>query len=225
MPEKPKEPILLSDDEAVAAPPALIRVGLETLPAVIAATGAHTSERFIDFSTANIRNCNTAMAYALAVRQFFNCCEQRGLKLDAIRPRIVAADIEQLGSGMGKTSVKQRPAVIRQPFDYLATGGILPSNPAGAVRGPKYSVNRAKTPVLSAEQGRQVLDSIDVIEFSGLRDCVLIGVMVYSFARVSAAATKRVEDYFEHGKCAWLRLHEKGGQRQNSGATPGTRAI
>ncbi len=50
-------------------------------------------------------------------------------------------------------------------------------------------------------------------ELSGLRDRALIGVMVYSFARVSAAATVRVEDYFENGKRAWLRLHEKGGKR------------
>ena len=32
-------------------------------------------------------------------------------------------------------------------------------------------------------------------------------------ARVSAAATVRVEDYFAYGKRAWLRLHEKGGKR------------
>ena len=51
-------------------------------------------------------------------------------------------------------------------------------------------------------------------ELSGLRDRALIGVMVYSFARVSAAATLRVEDYFENGKRAWLRLHEKGGKRR-----------
>ena len=50
-------------------------------------------------------------------------------------------------------------------------------------------------------------------ELSGQRDRALIGVMVYSFARVSAAATLRVEDYFENGKRAWLRLHEKGGKR------------
>src|SRR5260370_4108533 len=38
--------------------------------------------------------------------------------------------------------------------------------------------------------------------------------MVYGFARVSAAATLRVEEYFEHGKRAWLRLHEKCGKCQ-----------
>jgi integrase len=56
-----------------------------------------------------------------------------------------------------------------------------------------------------------------VTELSGLRDRALIGVMVYSFARVSAAATLRVEDYFENGKRAWLRLHEKGGKRHEVG--------
>ena len=104
MPKEPKEPIVLTADDVVAAPPALIRAGIragiETLPAAIAAAGAQTSERFIEFFTANIRNRNTRMAYALAVRQFFDWCEERGLRLDAIRPTTVAAYIEQLGAGM-----------------------------------------------------------------------------------------------------------------------------
>src|SRR6202453_496125 len=209
----PKELIILTASDVVAAPPALIRVGIESLPAAITAAGVETSERFIEFFTANIRNRNTRMAYALAVRQFFAWCEPRRLGLDAIRPRTVGAYIEQLGSEMAKPSVKQHLAAIRQLFDFLVTGGFLPSNPAGAVRGPKYVVKRGKTPVLSADQARQLLDSIDVTELSGLRDRALIGVMVYSFARVSAAAALRVEDYFETGKRAWLRLHEKGGKR------------
>jgi integrase/recombinase XerD len=213
MPNEPEEPILLTADDVVAAPPALIRAGIETLPTAIAAAGVHTSERFIEFFTVNIRNRNTRMAYALAVRQFFDWCEQRGLELAAIRPRTMAAYIEQLGVEMAKPSVKQHLAAIRQLFDYLVTGGILASNPAAAVRGPKYVVKRGKTPILSADQARQLLDSIDVTELSGLRDRALIGVMVYSFARVSAAAMLRVEDYFENGKRAWLRLHEKGGKR------------
>ncbi|MBV8054731.1 MAG: hypothetical protein JO071_05760 [Deltaproteobacteria bacterium] len=73
MSKDPREPILLTDDSAIPAPPARVRAGLETLPAAIATAGARTSERFIDFFTANIRNRNTRMAYAVAVRQFFNC--------------------------------------------------------------------------------------------------------------------------------------------------------
>jgi integrase len=67
--------------------------------------------------------------------------------------------------------------------------------------------------VLSAEQARQLLDCIDPGKLIGLRDRALIGLMLFSFARVGAANTLRVGDYFENEKRQWLRLHEKGGKR------------
>ena len=46
----------------------------------------------------------------------------------------------------------------------------------------------------------------------GLRDRALIGVMVFSFARVSAVIGMNGEDYYPDGKRWWFRLHEKGGK-------------
>jgi site-specific recombinase XerD len=66
-------------------------------------------------------------------------------------------------------------AAIRMMFDWLATGGILPFNPATAVRGPKHVAKRGKTPVLAPEEARQLLDSINVRSHAGLRDRALIG--------------------------------------------------
>jgi integrase/recombinase XerD len=57
------------------------------------------------------------------------------------------------------------------------------------------------------------LDTIDCGKLIGLRDRALIGLMAFSFARVGAANTLRVGDYFENEKRWWLRLHEKGGKR------------
>ncbi len=85
-------------------------------------------------------------------------------------------------------------------------------NPAVSVRGPKYVVKKGKTPVLLAPDARLLLDSIDVTEIIGLRDRALIGVMLYSFSRVSAAVGMKVADYYQIGKRSWLRLHEKGGK-------------
>jgi len=113
---------------------------------------------------------------------------------------------------MAKPSVKQQLAAIRQMFDYLVTA-ILSMNPAASVRGPQYVVKRGKTPVLSAEQARQLLDSIDPGKLSGLRDRALIGLLLFSFARVGAANALLVADYLENEKRQWLRLHEKGGKR------------
>ena len=58
----PKPPILLTDE--IVPPPALVRAGLEALPAIIRAQGERASRRFIEFFTASIRNRNTRMAYA-----------------------------------------------------------------------------------------------------------------------------------------------------------------
>jgi hypothetical protein len=36
----------------------------------------------------------------------------------------------------------------------VVTGGILASNPATSVRGPKHMIKRGKTPVLTTDQAR-----------------------------------------------------------------------
>jgi len=74
-------------------------------------------------------------------------------------------------------------------------------------------VRRGKTPVLKADQARTLLDSIKIDSIIGLRDRAIIGLMCYTFARVSAVVHMRVEDYYENGKRSWIRLHEKGGKR------------
>jgi integrase/recombinase XerD len=165
-----KQPIILTDE--ILPPPALIRAGLDALPAIIRAQGERASRRFIEFFTANIRNRNTRMAYARAVKQFFDWCDKRKLELVEIEPLTVAAYIEQLGAEASKPTVKQHLAAIRKLFDYLTTGGILDSNPASSVRGPKYVVRRGKTPVLSAEEARTLLDSIETTTLIGIRDRV-----------------------------------------------------
>jgi integrase len=66
--------------------------------------------------------------------------------------------------------------------------------------------------VLSAADTRTLLNSIDTSHVVGLRDRALIGLMVYSFARVGAVVKMRVEDYYPNGKRYWIRLHEKGGK-------------
>jgi integrase/recombinase XerD len=197
----------------------LTGLGFAGLPAIISAAGERASFRFIEFFTANIRNPNTRVSYGRAVREFCQWCEDRGLRLEALNPVIVAGYIEFLGRpvdkhgrGYSKPSVKQHLAAIRMLFDYLVTGGVLPMNPASSVRGPKYSSRRGKTSVLSAEEARELLDSIETDTIVGLRDRALIGVMVFSFARISAAVSMRVEDYIQAGKRWKFRFVEKGGK-------------
>ena len=98
-------------------------------------------------------------------------------------------------------------------FDWLVVGQVMPMNPASSVRGPRHSVKKGKTPVLAAEEARALLDAIDVSTLPGLRDRALIGLMVYTFARVGAAVGMRVGDVYVQGRRTWVRLPEKGGKR------------
>jgi integrase len=71
--------------------------------------------------------------------------------------------------------------------DWLVYGQVVPVNPAHTVRGPRHVVTSGQTPVLDPAEERALLDSIDVSTHAGLRDRALIGLMVYSFARIGAA--------------------------------------
>ena len=185
---------------------------LAGVPTLISEAGTQASQRFVEFFTANIRNANTRAAYHRAVSNFAAWSENRGLRLQTITPIAVAAYIEELDRERPKATVKQALAAIRMMFDWLVTGHVIATNPAHAVRGPKYSLRRGKTPVLDAEQARELLDSIDITTLVGLRDRAIIATMCYTFARVGAVVSLRVEDYFQQGKRWWVRLQEKNGK-------------
>ncbi len=180
------------------------------VPALVAQAGDHASRRFIEFFTANIRNKGTRAAYAHAVSEFCDWCEASAIRFEQIEPVVVATYIEWLSDRLSTPTVKLHLAAIRMLFDYLVTGHVVEFNPAASVRGPKHVVKKGKTPVLDNIEARQLLDAIDISTIIGLRDRALIGVMVFSFARVSAALGMNVEDYFQQGRRMWFRLHEKG---------------
>lgn len=114
---------------------------------------------------------------------------------------------------MSVLTVKQQLASVRHLFDWLVLTQVVQHNPAISVRGPSHSTRRGKTLVLAPDEARSLLHSIDITTPGGMRDRALIGLMVYSFARVGAALAMRVEDVFVQNRRLWVRLHEKGGKR------------
>ena len=196
-----------------ASLPVLSVSGVGNLPALFTPTSA-AHKRTLEFFTANILNKNTRRAHAHAIDEFAAWCKVHGLAdLGAIEPVHVAAYIEQLQLRLGPPSVKLQLAALRVLFDWLVVGQILPFNPASSVRGPRHSVRKGKTPVLAAEEARALLDTIDVSTLIGLRDRALIGLMVYTFARVGAAVGMRIEDVYVQGRRTWVRLQEKSGKQ------------
>jgi integrase/recombinase XerD len=199
-----------------------------TLPATIADHGDKAAERFFTFFTDQIPNANTRAAYYRNAMRFFAWTGKKRLSLNAIKSYHVSAYLAELAVEHATPTVNQHLASLRMLFDWLIVGQIIDANPAAAVRAAKHVVKKGKTPVLKAEQARELLDSIPLKigpepkegepdnrppSLIGLRDRALIAVMVFSFARIGAALGMKVEDYYTEGRRAWFRLHEKGGKR------------
>ena len=192
----------------------LVPIGSSSaVPAIVMAAGGAAQLRFLEFFAASIRNPHTRRAYARAVGEFLTWCEGRGVaSIAVVQPLHVAAYIEGLSRSRAAPTAKLRLAAIRRLFDWLVIGQVMPTNPAASVRGPAHSVKRGKTPVLAPEEARALLDRIDITTPAGLRDRALIGLMVFSFARIGAALAMKVEDVYVQHRRLWVRLHEKGGK-------------
>jgi len=171
------------------------------------------AKRVMEFFTGQVNNNHTRKAYLNATRRFAAWCQAHDIaQLAQVHPIHIAAFIKDLQGEFSPPTVKQHLSALRMLFDWLVTGHVIETNPAHAVRGPKYVVKKGKTPVLNADEARALLDSIDTASLPGLRDRALIGLMVYSFARINAVLQMKVADYFVQGRRGWVRLHEKGGK-------------
>jgi integrase/recombinase XerD len=149
--------------------------GLAVKPTAVFLADRNAADRFFGFLTANHQNKNTRRAYYKAACRFSDWCEGRGLGLADVKPPHVAAYIEMLGAaerdgwaGLSKPSVKQHLAALRMLLDWLVVGHVLDSNPAHAVRGPKYSQKKGRTPVLDRDEARALITAIDTESLTGL---------------------------------------------------------
>ncbi|MFM0307130.1 tyrosine-type recombinase/integrase [Paraburkholderia sp. RL17-383-BIF-A] len=183
------------------------------MPVLVTAAGERAGVCFLEFFASAIRNPHTRRAYARAAGDFLAWSAGVGVtSITAVQPLHVAAWIERQTQTLSAPTVKQQLAALRHLFDWLVMGQIVPHNPAASVRGPSHTTKKGKTPVLDATEARQLLDSIDVTTPIGLRDRALIALMVFSFARIGAALTMRVDDVYSQQRRVWVRLHEKGGK-------------
>jgi integrase/recombinase XerD len=122
-------------------------------PAPFFAPTRKAARRFLEFFTAQINNAHTRRAYVNATRRFAEWCVSKYIhELTQVQPFHVASFVHDLQDELSPPSVKQHLAAIRMLFDWLVTGHVIDTNPAHSVRGPRYTVKKGKTPVLTAEE-------------------------------------------------------------------------
>ena len=166
----------------------------------------------MEFFSAKISNENTRESYKRDETQFASWCAGRGLALEAITSVDVAAYRDQLVKDRKQpATVKRQLSALRMLFSHMVATGAMIHNPAREVKTAPIRRAEGKTPALQPEQMHQLFASFDPEKLIDLRDRALIGVMAYTFCRVSAACKLTPADYIDLGRATFVRLREKGG--------------
>jgi site-specific recombinase XerD len=181
------------------------------LPVLVSHAGPAGAFVWDEFFAGEIGNSHTRAAYERAVRQFLGWCSANGIDdLRRVAPGDVGRYQNQLSGGTPKK--KQHLAAIRRYFDLLVTRHLVMLNPAASVRGERYSVIEGKTPEITVDQARRLLRSMDTSTVVGLRDRAVIGILIYTAARVGAVAKLQVRSIQHDGSQWQIRFEEKGGK-------------
>lgn len=195
------------------APADLIEIVAHPDPLATLSEDPRLRAAFEEFFGAHIRNSNTRRAYLAATASLLRFAGlSGGQNLRSITTTSVALWVEWMGHRHSIPTVKLRLAAVNMLFDWLVLRQVIATNPAASVKGPRYRVAKGKTPVLLGDEARAFVRSIDCSTVIGLRDRALIGVMLYTFARIGAVLRMDRSDVYEQGRRLWLRLNEKGGK-------------
>ena len=79
-------------------------------------------------------------------------------------------------------------------------------NPPREVKTERFSRTEGKTPAFVEGEVQKLLNTVETSTRTGLRDRDLLGVLAYTFARIGAVVTLKVEDYLPgNGFCSALK--------------------
>lgn len=205
---------------AIVDGPAPLRRGepRTVLPALILNASERAQVEFLAFFAAEIANDATRESYMRDVARFGRWCDERAFELERVSPIHLAAYREQIKQELAPPSVKRHFSALRRLFGWFVEKGVLERNPVREVRTERFSRTEGKTPAFDLEDMKELFKSLESESESGnllaLRDRALIAVMAYSFARVDAAVSLKVEDFYPLGRRSYLRLDEKGGKQR-----------
>ena len=195
---------------AGGSPACLPRSAVGNLPAVVATAGDGARFAWEEFFGGELPNAHTRAAYLRAVRRFLDWCEGGRVELHRITPGQVGGYLAALPVSV--PTKKQRLAALRRFFDRLVVRHVVLLNPAASVRAERYQVVEGKTPEISVPHARRLLASLDGADVVSRRDKALVGVLIYTAARVGAVTRLRLCDLRHDGDQWTLRFTEKGGK-------------
>ena len=152
---------------------------------------------------------NTVASYVSDIEAFLVRFGDRSLN-DISRVEILSYLSSTTEKGLSKRSQARLMSALRSFFKWTVLEGDRKNNPCDGIEAPK--LGRYLPAVLSVEEVTAILDSVDPLSATGLRDRALLETLYGCGLRVSEAAGLRISDlFFEEG---FVRIIGKGDKQR-----------
>ncbi|MDX2175033.1 MAG: tyrosine-type recombinase/integrase, partial [Candidatus Sumerlaeia bacterium] len=164
---------------------------------------------------ANIDNPRTRRAYRIDVADLiaFLGIEGGTEFRQVTRAHMIAWRDELKRRGASPATIRRKLSAVASLFDYLCERNAVPDNPANGVRRPAIeNPNEGKTPAISDDQARQLLEAPDPATLKGKRDRAILAVFLYHGLRREELCRLTLGDLQPRRGVVHLRVQGKGGK-------------
>jgi site-specific recombinase XerD len=121
-------------------------------------------------------------------------------------PRLEVLSVQDLAPA----TVRRKLSSISSLYDFLCNQNAVETNPVAGVKRPAADNNEGKTPALSDEQARKLLQAPIGDKLKAVRDRAILSVYLFHALRRSELATLTVGSLHERRGVPHLRVEGKG---------------
>ena len=182
------------------------------------ASRALTAEEFHRLSTvppeiewfANIRTEKTRRAYQSDIRDFTAFVDiQQPEDFRQITRAHVIAWRDRLEGQCSDATIRRKLSALSSLYEYLCDRNAVTHNPVKGVKRPVANNNEGKTPAISNDQARKLLEAPSASTLKGKRDRAILATLLYQGLRREELCVLRVRDYQRRSGVMMLHVHGK----------------
>lgn len=109
-------------------------------------------------------------------------------------------------------TIRRKLSALSQLFDFYCECNAVDFNPIAGVKRPKHSRSQGKTPAISDEQMKLLLNAPSEDTLKGIRDRAIIATFGYHGPRRAEVAALLIRHYSRRGGVKYFEIHGKGGK-------------
>ncbi len=161
---------------------------------------------------ANIDNPNTRRAYTGDLEDFLGFCgiETPGELRDVTRAHVIAWRGNLEAQQLAGSTIRRKLSALSSLYGFLCNENAVEENPVAGVKRPPADGNEGKTPALSDEQARRLLQAPTGKSLKAKRDRAILATYLFHALRRTELATLTVGSIQERRGVPHLTVAGKG---------------